>query len=74
MKNNPDGTLNKQEFVKLYTAFKDEPHETLDEIAENIFRAFDPDNNGAINFNEFMVNYTFVVVFVFANKQFIFIF
>ena len=44
--NNPDGKLNKAEFVRLYDKLKPEPIELLDEISANIFDAFDTDDNG----------------------------
>ena len=55
--NNPDGQLNKAEFTKLYTELRPEPVERIDEIAQYVFGAFDADNNGQINFNEFMVKH-----------------
>ena len=53
--NNPDGKLDKKEFVRLYDELRAEPPELMDEIAEFVFRAFDEDNNGYISFNEFIV-------------------
>ena len=44
--NNPDGKLNKAEFVRLYDKLKPEPIELLDEISANVFEAFDTDDNG----------------------------
>jgi Ca2+-binding EF-hand superfamily protein len=55
--NNPDGKLDKKEFVRLYDELRPEPPEVLDEISEYVFRAFDSDHNGFISFNEFMVAY-----------------
>ena len=55
--NNPDGKLDKKEFVRLYDELRPEPPELMDEIAEFVFRGFDADNNGFINFNEFLVAY-----------------
>ena len=54
--NNLDLKLDKKEFLTLYTQLRYESPESLDEISEHIFRAFDHDHNGTINFNEFMVN------------------
>ena len=54
-KDNPDGVLDKKEFAKLYIELRPEPADTIDEIAQYVFGAFDADNNGSINFNEFMV-------------------
>lgn len=56
--NNPDGKLDKKEFVRLYDELRPEPPELLDEISEYVFRAFDTDHNGFITFNEFMVAYS----------------
>ncbi len=57
--NNPDGVLDKREFTRLYIELRPEPAELIDEIAQYVFGAFDADNNGSINFNEFMVNFNF---------------
>ena len=54
--NNPDQLLNKQEFVNLYIELRPEPKEHLEEISEYIFKAFDVDKSGSINFNEFLVS------------------
>ena len=35
--NNPDGKLNKQEFMRLYDKLRPEPIELLDEISNNVF-------------------------------------
>ena len=53
--NNPDGKLDKKEFARLYDELRPEPPELIDEIAEFIYRGFDEDNSGYINFNEFIV-------------------
>ena len=55
--NNPDGTLDKNEFVKMYTLLRPEAVDRLDEICAQIFRAFDSDNNGFVTFNEFLIGY-----------------
>ena len=36
--NNPDGKLDKAEFMKMYTALRNEPVSNLDEITNMIFR------------------------------------
>ena len=56
--NNPDGKLDKNEFIRLYDKLRPEPPELLDEISTYIFRAFDSDHNGFISFNEFMIAYS----------------
>ncbi len=35
--NNPDGKLNKQEFLVLYDKLRPEPRELLDQISDNVF-------------------------------------
>lgn len=55
--NNPDGKLNKQEFCKLYDKLRPEPMEQLDEISNNVFESFDRDDNGMIEFQEFIIAY-----------------
>ena len=53
--NNPDHVLDKKEFVRLYDELRPESADVLDEISVYVFDAFDKDNNGTINFNEFMI-------------------
>ena len=53
--NNPDGKLDKREFVAFYSKVRAEPVDRLDEMCEFVFRAFDTDNNGYLTFSEFMV-------------------
>lgn len=53
--NNPDGSLDSKEFTRLYIKLRPEPAELIDEISQYVFGAFDKDNSGTINFNEFMV-------------------
>ena len=50
------GNMTKKDFVKLYSELRPEPKEQLEEIAKNIFTAFDVDKNNLISFNEFLVN------------------
>lgn len=56
MENNPDGRLDRREFVSLYTKLRPEDPDKLDEISQFVFRAFDQDRSGFIDFTEFMVN------------------
>jgi Ca2+-binding EF-hand superfamily protein len=56
--NNPDGKLDKNEFIRLYDKLRAEPPELLDEISVFVFRTFDKDLNGFISFHEFMVAYS----------------
>jgi Ca2+-binding EF-hand superfamily protein len=55
--NNPDGKLDKDEFVRLYTSLRPEKPERLDEISVQIFRAFDRNGDNSITFSEFLVSY-----------------
>ena len=56
----PSGKLNKQDFVSLYCSFRSESASDLKEISENVFNAFDSDNNGYVTFNEFVVEKSFI--------------
>lgn len=55
--NNPDGLLDKKEFIRLYGELRPEQPELLDEISIYVFRCFDSDHNGSISFNEFLTAY-----------------
>lgn len=55
MSNNPDGQMDRREFVRIYQEIRPEPDDKIDEIAQHVFRAFDADNNGTISFPEFLV-------------------
>ncbi len=57
IKNNPDAQLNQNEFIRIYNELRPEPIELLDDISVFVFRAFDKDLNGTINFNEFLIAY-----------------
>ena len=54
---NPNGQLNKNEFVQLYTAIRPESTQLLEEISVYVFRCFDSDHNGFISFDEFLIAY-----------------
>jgi len=54
---NADSALDKAEFTRLYVQLRPEPAEAIDEIASYVYEAFDTDNNGTVNFNEFLVAY-----------------
>jgi hypothetical protein len=45
---NPDGRLNKIEFVRLYNDLRSESIDKLEEISEFVFSAFDRDNSKII--------------------------
>jgi Ca2+-binding EF-hand superfamily protein len=63
LKSNPSGYLSKKEFVNLYTKLRPEEPEKLQKISNFIFRAFDVDQSGTIDFNEFVVrmNYFYIM-------------
>lgn len=48
----PDGNIRKEQFVQLYQRMM--PHGNAKAFAENIFRAYDQDGNGLVDFQEFM--------------------
>ena len=54
--NNPDGFLNKKEFIALYESLRPETMNLIDDLVEHIFKAFDADSNGKISFSEFLVS------------------
>ena len=53
--NNPDGQLDRSEFIRLYQSLRPEAPGSLDDISQSVFSAFDKDRNGSISFNEFLV-------------------
>lgn len=50
----PEGTLDKKQFVKLYTQLE-QGDKRVDKYAEFVFVAFDTDHSGKIEFTEFLV-------------------
>lgn len=48
----PQGQLSREDFVRVYKQFF--PFGEPDEFANHLFRVFDKDNNGAIDFKEFI--------------------
>ncbi len=55
--NNPDGRLDREEFRKLFHLLRQEPPERLDNICDHVFRAFDIDSNGYVEFGEFLLGF-----------------
>lgn len=51
------GTLNKNEFIKLYCSLREEPYDKIAVVAEHAFNAFDRDKNGSIDYKEFIVSF-----------------
>ena len=49
----PDGELTKTQFVEMYT--KIFPGGNAEAFSENVFRTFDTDRSGSIDFREFML-------------------
>ena len=49
----PDGQLTKTQFVEMYT--KIFPGGNAEKFSENVFRTFDTDRSGSIDFREFML-------------------
>lgn len=57
MANNPDGMLDKAEFIKLYSELRHEPNDKIVNIARLVFRAFDANHDNQISFSEFLIAY-----------------
>merc|ERR1712179_259262 len=52
---NDDGKMNKKEFIKYLNQVY--PKKDIAKIADHIFKVFDQDNNGKIEFSEFAIVY-----------------
>lgn len=57
IKNNPNGKMNKSEFVQLYSKLRNKPQHIIQSISLNAFKVFDTDNDGFITFNEFLISF-----------------
>ena len=53
LKDCPDGELTRTQFVEMYT--KIFPERNAENFSENVFRTFDTDRSGTIDFREFML-------------------
>ena len=51
------GELNQSQFHKLYTSLRHEDSKSLEKITDFIFRGFDRDKSGTIDFEEFAVKF-----------------
>ena len=49
----PDGLLSKAKFLEVYSTFF--PAGNPDQFCEHVFRSFDKDNSGKIDFKEFLL-------------------
>lgn len=49
----PEGLLSKNKFLEVYTTFF--PTGNPDKFCEHVFRSFDEDNSGKIDFKEFLL-------------------
>ena len=52
-----NGELDKKQFFKMYSSMRHEDSDRLSDITEFIFRAFDKDKSGTIDFEEFAVKH-----------------
>ncbi|CAF3277466.1 unnamed protein product [Rotaria socialis] len=53
----PNGQLNKSQFIKFYMGLENSTTKNAERIAENVFEAFDDDDNNRIDFKEFLIAY-----------------
>ena len=44
----PEGKIDKKEFIRLYKQLRSEPDDVLNETADFVFRAFDNDHTGKL--------------------------
>ena len=62
MKNNPKGTMSKKDFRKyMGRIFPDYSKEDMKRIGKHSFRVFDSNNDGKLDFVEFMVVYNIIM-------------
>ncbi|CAF3447431.1 unnamed protein product [Rotaria socialis] len=54
---NPDGRLDRDEFRKIFRILRQESPDSLDNICDHVFRAFDVDGNGFVEFGEFLLGF-----------------
>lgn len=56
-RDNPGGRLDLEGFRRFYCILRNEPIERLGSMCEHIFRAFDIDGNGHVEFSEFLLGF-----------------
>jgi len=56
-RDNPDGRLDRIGFRKFYRLLRNEPPERLNDMCDHVFRAFDVDGNGYVEFGEFLLGF-----------------
>lgn len=54
---NPDGRLDRDEFRRLFRLLRQESPDRLQNICDHVFRAFDVDGNGYVEFGEFLLGF-----------------
>ncbi len=54
---NPSGRLDRASFRKFYCLLRNEPPERLNDMCDHVFRAFDVDGNGFVEFGEFLLGF-----------------
>ncbi|CAF0841800.1 unnamed protein product [Rotaria sordida] len=54
---NPNGHLDRFQFRKFYRILRNESPERLNDMCDHIFRAFDVDGNGFVEFGEFLLGF-----------------
>ncbi|ESO07352.1 hypothetical protein HELRODRAFT_170685 [Helobdella robusta] len=50
----PDGKINKQQFITLYQKMFGDDKAASTEFCEHVFKRYDTDNNGVVDFKEFI--------------------
>lgn len=56
-RDNPSGRLDHASFRRLFRILRNESPERLNDISDHVFRAFDVDGNGWIEFGEFLLGF-----------------